>query len=57
MAGMRRPVERVVDLLDPRLNQLHNIDVEEARRRVLSGDPAAGPRDRRILRARGRWRA
>ena len=27
-------------LLDPRLNQLHNVDVEEARRRVLSGDPA-----------------
>jgi hypothetical protein len=29
---MRRPIERVVNLLDPRLNQLHNIDVEEARR-------------------------
>jgi len=38
---MHRPVERVVDLLDPRLNQLHGLDVEEARRRVLSGDPAA----------------
>src|SRR5258705_1015465 len=38
---MLRPIDRVVDLLDPQLNQLHNIDVEEARRRVLSGDPAA----------------
>ncbi|MEO7272279.1 MAG: asparagine synthase-related protein [Vicinamibacterales bacterium] len=38
---MHRPVERVVDLLDPRLNHLHGLDVEEARRRVLSGDPTA----------------
>ena len=38
---MRRPVDRVVDLLDPDLNQLHNVDVEEARRRVVAGDPAA----------------
>jgi asparagine synthase (glutamine-hydrolysing) len=38
---MLRPIERVVDLLDPNLNQLHNPDVDEARRRVLSGDPAA----------------
>ena len=38
---MLRPIDRVVDLLDPQLNQLHNIDVEEARRRVLGGDPAA----------------
>src|SRR5258705_605828 len=38
---MLRPIDRVVDLLDPQLNQLHNIDVEEARRRVLTGDPAA----------------
>ncbi|MDP9224766.1 MAG: asparagine synthase-related protein, partial [Actinomycetota bacterium] len=38
---MVRPIDRVVDLLDPQLNQLHNIDVEEARRRVLGGDPAA----------------
>jgi len=38
---MHRPIERVVDLLDPRLNHLHGLDVEEARRRVLSGDPAA----------------
>jgi asparagine synthase (glutamine-hydrolysing) len=40
-ARMQRLIDRVVDLLDPDLNQLHNIDVEEARRRVLSGDPAA----------------
>ena len=38
---MHRQVERVIDLLDPRLNHLHGIDVEDARRRVLSGDPAA----------------
>ena len=31
----------MVDLLDPNLNQLHNVDVEEARRRVVGGDPAA----------------
>jgi asparagine synthase (glutamine-hydrolysing) len=38
---MRRPIDRLVDLLDPGLNQLHNVDVEEARRRVRAGDPAA----------------
>ena len=38
---MLQHVERVVDLLDPSVNQLYNMDVEEARRRVLSGDPAA----------------
>ena len=38
---MLQHVERVVDLLDPGLNHLYNMDVEEARRRVLSGDPAA----------------
>ena len=27
---MHRPVERVVDLLDPRLNHLHGLDVEDA---------------------------
>ncbi len=36
-----RYVERLVDLLDPSLNRLHDIDLDEARRRVLSGDPAA----------------
>jgi asparagine synthase (glutamine-hydrolysing) len=38
---MLRPIERIVDLIDPELNRLHGIDAEEARRRVLSGDPAA----------------
>lgn len=38
---MHRPIERVVDLLDPRLNQIYNCGIDEARRRVLSGDPAA----------------
>jgi asparagine synthase (glutamine-hydrolysing) len=33
-------VERVVDLIDPALNRLYNMDVAEARRRVLSADPA-----------------
>ena len=32
-------IERVVDLLDPSLNQIHNMTVEEARQRVLSGKP------------------
>ncbi len=34
-------IERVVDLTDPLLNQIHNMPVEEARRRVLSGKPEA----------------
>jgi asparagine synthase (glutamine-hydrolysing) len=34
-------VERVVDLLDPLVNRLVNMPVEEARARVLSGDSAA----------------
>jgi len=34
-------LNRVVDLLDPSLNTFSNITVEEARRRVLCGDPAA----------------
>ncbi len=33
-------VERVVDLLDPALNRLHNCTVDEARARVHSGDAA-----------------
>jgi asparagine synthase (glutamine-hydrolysing) len=37
---MLRPVERIVDLLDPRLNRIHNMSADEARRRVLAGDPA-----------------
>ena len=38
---MLQHVERVVDLLDPDLNHLFNMDVEHARRRVRSGDPHA----------------
>lgn len=38
---MLRHVNRVVDLLDPSLNRIGNMDVEEARRRVLSGAPEA----------------
>ncbi|MEK7677200.1 MAG: asparagine synthase-related protein [Verrucomicrobiota bacterium] len=34
-------LERVVDLLDPALNRIYNMTVEEARRRVLTGPPAA----------------
>ena len=34
-------MERVVDLLDPSLNRLHNLSLDEARARVLSGDPDA----------------
>lgn len=34
-------VERVVDLLDPANNRIHNMSTEEARARVLSGDPDA----------------
>jgi asparagine synthase (glutamine-hydrolysing) len=37
---MEQYVERVVDLLDPALNRIHNLTVEEARSRVLSGHPA-----------------
>ena len=38
---MLQHVSRVVDLIDPALNRLHHMDLEEARRRVLSGDPSA----------------
>ncbi len=34
---MHSYIERVVDLLDPDLNQIHNMTCEEARQRVLSG--------------------
>jgi len=34
-------IERVVDLLDPALNRIHNMTAEEARARVLSGQPEA----------------
>src|SRR5713226_4138689 len=38
---MNEYVERVVDLLDPSLNQIHNLSADEARRRVLSREPDA----------------
>jgi asparagine synthase (glutamine-hydrolysing) len=38
---MHRYVNRVIDLLDPSLNTFTNVSLDEARRRVLSGDPAA----------------
>jgi asparagine synthase (glutamine-hydrolysing) len=34
-------VERVVDLIDPEANFLYTMSVEEARRKILSGDPKA----------------
>jgi asparagine synthase (glutamine-hydrolysing) len=34
-------ISRVVDLLDPSLNTFSNLTLDEARRRVLTGDPAA----------------
>jgi asparagine synthase (glutamine-hydrolysing) len=37
---MLRPISRVVDLLDPTCNNIYNMDLEEARRRVLSAEPA-----------------
>ena len=38
---MQRYVSRVVDLLDPSLNIISNMTFDEARRRVLDGDPSA----------------
>jgi len=38
---MHHTIERVVDLLDPSLNRIYNMTVDEARRRVLSGIPDA----------------
>src|SRR5678815_2394071 len=40
---MRRHIDRVVDLIDPRLTRLYNVDADEARCCVRSGD-AAGVR-------------
>ena len=34
-------IERVVDLLEPEVNQIHNMTVDDARERVRSGDPSA----------------
>jgi asparagine synthase (glutamine-hydrolysing) len=41
IAAMHRQAytSRVVDLLDPAVNQIYNVDIDEARRRLLSGDP------------------
>jgi len=36
---MNQYVERVVDLIDPSLNEIHNLSIDEARRRVLEGTP------------------
>jgi asparagine synthase (glutamine-hydrolysing) len=38
---MHEYVERVVDLLDPADNRIHNMSVEDARARVLAGNPDA----------------
>src|SRR6266513_1629979 len=38
---MDHTIERVVDLLDPSLNRIYNMAVDEARQRVLSGKPEA----------------
>jgi asparagine synthase (glutamine-hydrolysing) len=38
---MNEYVERVVNLLDPSLNQIHNMTLEQAQQRVLSGKPDA----------------
>ena len=37
---MLEPVSRIVNLLDPTLNRIANMTVDEARRRVLDGHPA-----------------
>ncbi len=37
---MLQPVSRIVDLLDPALNRIGNMSADEARRRVLDGNPA-----------------
>jgi asparagine synthase (glutamine-hydrolysing) len=38
---MNQYLERVVDLLDPALNSIYNITVDEARARILAGQPDA----------------
>jgi asparagine synthase (glutamine-hydrolysing) len=37
--GMHQYVEDVIDLIDPTVNQIHNMTLEEARGRVLNGSP------------------
>ena len=39
MSLLERPVERVVDLLDPALNRIGNMSLDEARLRLLDPDP------------------
>jgi asparagine synthase (glutamine-hydrolysing) len=39
MSSLERPIERVVDLLDPALNRISNMSVDEARLRLLDPDP------------------
>lgn len=41
MSMIENYVERVVDLMDPAVNRIYNLTVEEARARVLGGDPEA----------------
>src|SRR3954454_13816571 len=41
MSAHHQYIERVVELLDPSLNEIFNMSIDEARQRVLSGDPAA----------------
>jgi asparagine synthase (glutamine-hydrolysing) len=38
---MNEYIERVVDLLEPSLNQINNLSLDEARQRILSGRPEA----------------
>jgi asparagine synthase (glutamine-hydrolysing) len=38
---MNQHLERVVDLLDPSLNRIHNMSMTEAQDRVMRGDPGA----------------
>ena len=40
-SSMPQSIHRVIDLLDPALNHISNMDLEQARRHVQSGDPAA----------------
>ncbi len=37
---IEREIERVVDLVDPNVNRIHNMSIEEARARVARGQPS-----------------
>ena len=37
---IEREIERVVDLVDPNVNRIHNMSIEEARARVARGEPS-----------------